>query len=143
MKKDAFYRQVSKIVRAALNCSGTSYPIEFEDGFSPPRQEGTYHHWETRGGRRIYHPSAYSKNGWSNMVYIPSSICLVVGKGWVLEEMVKKFALIPSCLSQNIIAEEKARKAWENILEAANDGAYLARAKFTSEGGIVLGNSVN
>lgn len=32
--------------------------------------------YETKGGRPIYHPSAYSKKGWSNMVYV-SAQCYV------------------------------------------------------------------
>ena len=46
---------------------------------------GLTFHYETRGGARIHHPSAYRKRGWSNCVYvaaIPS--CLIADLDWAL-----------------------------------------------------------
>ena len=37
----------------------------------------------TRGGTRISHPSAYSKKGWSNMVYHCSSRAVEVSESYV------------------------------------------------------------
>ena len=48
-----------------------------------PREVGESFHYETRGGRRISHPSAYSKRGWSNMVYCHSTRRVIVGSDWI------------------------------------------------------------
>ena len=37
----------------------------------------------TRGGSKIWHPSAYSRKGWSNMVYHCSTRFIIVGENWV------------------------------------------------------------
>lgn len=80
------YRKFSKTIRAEANCSGKSYPIVDVDGFDAPAVAGESWHYETKGGRRIHHPSAYSKNGWSNMVYIGSTKRIEVGRGWLIEQ---------------------------------------------------------
>jgi len=63
-------------------CNVKYYPIKLIPGDSPPVLRGRSFHYETRGGRKIYHPSAYSKRGWSNMRYVPSTICIEVGENW-------------------------------------------------------------
>jgi hypothetical protein len=47
-----------------------------------PRWAGESFHYETRGGQRIYYPSAYSKRGWSNMIYCYSTLHIEVGANW-------------------------------------------------------------
>jgi hypothetical protein len=74
---------VSRKVRAAAGCPRTSYPIETDDTDDAPIICGESWHYQTRGGRRIYHPSAYSRSGWSNMVYVGSTRRIVVGRGWL------------------------------------------------------------
>lgn len=61
-------------------------PVEIVEGSNPPRERGDSFHWETKGGTRIYHPSAYSRRGWSNMVYVGSSRRVEVGREWLLPE---------------------------------------------------------
>lgn len=77
------YRRFSRIVRAACNCTGKPYPIAIVEGDDPPGTVGESWHYETKGGRRIYHPSAYSKRGWSNMVYCGSTKAIEVGRAWL------------------------------------------------------------
>jgi hypothetical protein len=79
-----FERAISRVVRSYLRQSGTPYEIVFVEGFQAPELQGESYHYETRTGRRIYHPSAYKKVGWSSMVYVGSSLHIVVGAGWVL-----------------------------------------------------------
>ena len=43
--------------------------------------------YATKGGSVIYHPSAYSKKGWSNMIYHCSTIHVEVGIEWLKENL--------------------------------------------------------
>lgn len=52
---------------------------------SPPTYRGRAWHYETTGGQLIRHPGAYSKKGWSSMVYMASSLCVEVGGAWLAE----------------------------------------------------------
>jgi hypothetical protein len=54
-----------------------------EDG--SPIEVGQSYGFETRGGTPIYYPSAYSKTGWSNMVYRHSTIRVIVTTTWVFQ----------------------------------------------------------
>ena len=69
---------------AARKAAGVPWPcpVETVPGDQAPAYEGQAHHYITRGGARIYHPSAYSKRGWSNMVYQASTLRVVVGIDW-------------------------------------------------------------
>lgn len=49
-----------------------------------PRFVGASYCWETNGGRVINYPNAYSKKGWSNMRYVPSTLRIKVGAEWLL-----------------------------------------------------------
>ena len=57
------------------------------DGFHcPPLVTGnrSRFYYATKGGTIIRHPSAYSKHGWSSMVYHPAEYYTVtVGLGWL------------------------------------------------------------
>jgi hypothetical protein len=48
-----------------------------------PMLVGRGYHWETKGGRDVRHPSAYSKKGWSNLVYCHSTLRVEVGNKWL------------------------------------------------------------
>lgn len=64
-------------------CKADSWvPINLINGNSAPKYVGNKHHYETSGGRMIYHPSAYSKSGWSNMRYVHSTLKVEVGSDW-------------------------------------------------------------
>lgn len=57
------------------------------EGKEPPVLSGSRSSWhyETKGGRRIYHPSAYSRSGWNNMVYVNASFFSVTcGIDWLI-----------------------------------------------------------
>lgn len=59
----------------------TNVPVIVDKGESyPPILVGGYGGYYTRGGRPIYHPTAYSKKGWSNMVYQCSTLKIYVGE---------------------------------------------------------------
>lgn len=64
-------------------------PVEVIPGTRAPVVRGRSYGWETRGGRPIYHPSAYAKCGWSNMVYRHSTRRVVVGEQWLLRQAVR------------------------------------------------------
>lgn len=67
---------------AGLSSSDTSATIVLVDGCSAPRVIGERGGHFTRGGARILHPSAYSRRGWSNMIYQTSSLRVQVGRDW-------------------------------------------------------------
>lgn len=71
-----------RIARQAAGAHA-SCPVELIDGNAAPTIRGESFHWETMGGRRIYHPSAYSRRGWSNMRYVGSTIRVEVGRDWL------------------------------------------------------------
>lgn len=74
------------VVRRTL--PGTTCPIiVVADSSQQPQQRGASWHYTTRGGTRIYHPSAYSKSGWSNMVYHASTLRIEVGDRWFVGQM--------------------------------------------------------
>jgi hypothetical protein len=58
-------------------------PVYVVDGSAAPVLTGEGYHYETRGGSRVYHPSAYAKRGWSNLVYCSSTISVEVGREWL------------------------------------------------------------
>lgn len=57
-------------------------PVTLTEGDTPPMLRGESWHYETRGGSVIRHPSAYSRVGWSNMVYKGSTRQVFVGQDW-------------------------------------------------------------
>lgn len=69
--------------QAGLDAAQDRTPVEVVPGTSPPLYEGSGWHYETRGGRVISSPSAYSKRGWSNMIYCASTARVVVGATWL------------------------------------------------------------
>ena len=69
--------------RAAGLGSGSGVPIVIVRGDVPPTLDGERQHYETRGGTRVRHPSAYARIGWSNLVYCHSTRRVVVGQGWL------------------------------------------------------------
>lgn len=71
-------RAARQAANAPANCR-----IEVVDGAAAPTLAGQGWHWQTKGGRRINYPSAYSKKGYSNMVYVASTRRVVVGREWL------------------------------------------------------------
>lgn len=69
--------------RAAGLGAGEGVPIVVVRGEIPPTLDGEKQHYETRGGTRVRHPSAYARKGWSNLVYRHSTRCVVVGQDWL------------------------------------------------------------
>lgn len=49
---------------------GRATSFVFADIPEPKIGEASRYGWETKGGRPIHSPTAYSKKGWSNMRYI-------------------------------------------------------------------------
>ena len=73
--------------RSILRSAGESQAniqIEVIPGIAlAPRTVGESYYWETKGGRRIWHHSAYAKRGWSNIVYVHSTRRVIVGQDWI------------------------------------------------------------
>lgn len=77
------YRQISKVVRAACNESGTPYAIETVDGFAVPKLIGKSYFWTTLSGKTVvHHPNAY---GWPTL-YHASTLRIQVGRGWLIAQ---------------------------------------------------------
>ncbi len=80
-------QQTRNIRRAILRSAGetqTNITIEIVPGIAlAPRSVGHSYHYETKSGRRIWHPSAYSRRGWSSMVYCSSTRRVQVGSDWI------------------------------------------------------------
>ena len=67
-------------------------PVEIiPQSFQSPVWDGESYGWETKGGSVIHYPSAYSKVGWSNMVYKHSTLKIRVGEFWARIEIVKNY----------------------------------------------------
>lgn len=79
--------KISTVIRKIANAHN-SCPIKIIHGDSPPEMVGKSYHYTTKGGSVIYHPSAYSKKGWSNMIYVNSTIRVEVGDNWLLSHKV-------------------------------------------------------
>jgi hypothetical protein len=59
-------------------------PISIIPGDSQPKEVGESWSYVTKTGKPIHHPSAYSRKGWSSMVYKSSTRRVEVGEDWVL-----------------------------------------------------------
>jgi hypothetical protein len=68
--------------RKALGSARVTCPVRLVPGDCRPSVRGMPGHYRTRGGTIIKHPSAYSKKGWSNVVYHPSTLRVVAGVEW-------------------------------------------------------------
>lgn len=79
---EATQRRLRRIAREAAGAH-RSCPVEIIAGDAAPRMTGESWCFRTRGGTRIMYPSAYSRSGWSNMVYDPSTLSVEVGRDWL------------------------------------------------------------
>lgn len=70
-------------IRAMVGRRGSHYPIMIMPGAAAPRLVGESWHFATRAGKYVRFPSAYRKRGWSNLVYVPSSLTIEVGEEWL------------------------------------------------------------
>lgn len=81
---DLTRRQIRRIRQAAGAQPNDAMKIQIYPGIMmAPRVTGRPWSWSTRGGGVIQYPSAYSRVGWSNMVYHPSTRRIVVGADWI------------------------------------------------------------
>lgn len=135
----AIHRIISKIVRARLGVSGTSYPIIEQDGFAPPALNGETSHWRTKGGSRIWHPNAYARKGRSNMVYSPSSRHITVGIGWLCQQLADYWYQHEVTRKEQKEMRRKRREDWRKLLGQR----HPTTVRFDSEGKIVNGDNTN
>lgn len=75
-----------RTIRAA--CKGQLYwrnnlPVVVVDGDGPPTIKGEHQYHATKTGIRINHPNAYSRRGWSSIIYHASTLRVEVGAEWV------------------------------------------------------------
>lgn len=84
---DSNYYRLRKIIANATDCCMRDIgSYRLIPGTQKPTVDGRRRsfRYETKGGRPIYHPSAYSKCGWSNMVYVRAEFFSVtVGIDWI------------------------------------------------------------
>jgi hypothetical protein len=80
------------------------YSIEIVDGDAAPKATGDSWHYETRGGTWITHPSAYSKSGWSNMVYCSSTLAVRVGREWLAARRIPEWAMVTTRDPKQLVA---------------------------------------
>jgi hypothetical protein len=74
---------IDRAIRCAAK-SRNNAPIEvIPSSDQAPKVIGQSWHYETAGGARIWHPSAYSKRGWSNMRYCHSTVRVTVGELYI------------------------------------------------------------
>ena len=76
-------RLANRVVRKIARCGNPTQPVVLMDeagGKGTVGITGESWRYETKGGRRIWHPTAYSKKGFSNMVYFPSTQRLECGR---------------------------------------------------------------
>ena len=71
-----------RLARIIANSNNNTY-VRIIDGNKFPELLGEASHYETKGGSYITSPYQYSKYGWSNMRYVPSTIRVEVGKKWL------------------------------------------------------------
>jgi hypothetical protein len=75
-------RLLKALARKTLKAAN-SIPVKIIPGSQvAPQLIGESWHYCTRGGSRIWHPSAYSKRGWGNMIYVRSTRRVEVGADW-------------------------------------------------------------
>lgn len=74
------YAKMSKAVRAAVNASGTSYPIRIVDGSAAaPELVGRSYYHTTPGGKLVRYPNAYGYR----TIYHASTRAITVGRDWL------------------------------------------------------------
>lgn len=81
-------RWVSKIVRAQFHQAGRHCPIEEVDGFAAPTLFGEPAYYTTVTGKPVHYPSAY-RRAYGRPVYHCSTVRIVVGRGWLAEQLAK------------------------------------------------------
>ena len=79
--------QRSQIRRIVGRSRCNNIPVVVIPGTDKPELTGESGGWFTRGGTPIDHPSAYSRRGWSNMVYQRSTERIFVGSEWISENL--------------------------------------------------------
>jgi hypothetical protein len=84
MKKSQINSQIR--IAAGLSIYENAVPVELSKHADKiPTVHGERGGFFTRGGTQIDHPSAYSKVGWSNMVYRKDTRLIRVGEKWLKE----------------------------------------------------------
>lgn len=79
-------RQQRRAILRSADESQANIHIQIVPGVAvAPRSVGESYHYVTKTGIRIYHPSAYSRRGWSSMVYVASTRRVIVGEQWVAQ----------------------------------------------------------
>lgn len=69
-----------------LRATAVHVPVIVVEGTDlPPVLFGEPGGWYTRGGKHIFHPSAYRKRGWSNATYRRSTERVYVGMQWLVD----------------------------------------------------------
>lgn len=79
-------------IRNAAHAEWANVAVVVVAGAKAPEFVGEGFHYETMGGTRVRHPSAYAKKGWSNLRYVCSTYRVEVGAEWVAARFAEKVA---------------------------------------------------
>lgn len=79
---------IRQSIRKSVGIRSTGVTVTIIPGNHRPKLWGEPGGWFTRGGKPIRYPSAYSKVGFSNMVYQCSTENITVGKQWLKRNLV-------------------------------------------------------
>lgn len=84
--------QIRTKIREMVGVNSTSnwVPVIPINGNSEPELRGYRGGWFTHGGKKIDHPRAYSKVGFSNMIYLHDTRRIIVGSDWIVENYGRK-----------------------------------------------------
>ena len=80
-------RKQKRAVRSAAGARPHVPVIVIPGSDAAPALMGERWHFTTASGRLILHPQAYSRRGWSNMHYCPSTLRVEVGDQWVARNL--------------------------------------------------------
>lgn len=84
--------QIRTKIREMVGVCRTSnaVPVISINGAQEPELRGYRGGWFTHGGEKIDHPRAYSKVGFSNMIYLHDTRRIIVGSDWIVENYGRK-----------------------------------------------------
>jgi len=77
-------------IRKLVGMQNSKCPIVIVDGEEEPKRVGNHSYYTNKKGESIRNPNAYSKKGWSDLVYHKSTLRITVGREWLLKNLTNK-----------------------------------------------------
>lgn len=117
-------KEIELAARKAVT-SKRGVPVEINNNVDRPRLTGRSGGWFTRGGTPVRYPGAYSKVGWSNLVYERSTLTVEIPKSWVEEYAAKNFCKV--VFAEKVLYVKKAHLRYaEKVLSKYEKHIFLA-----------------